>query len=384
MADRTGRLPATRRYLGAFVRPVPAVGNVMTVVQGVVAAITAVGGGVVLGVKLSPAAGVAVTLGVLLLLAVVAGVQLAHELERDPDSLGRQCAAFADELEAFADSRRLGEPATRTTIVFRSFRRADSPPDDGGHRALRTYQAATLGRYHAEYRVRGQRLFDRVQAPASIHPDERRLLAQPTSPEDMAAIAERFRGYASKLDGQAAGARLAFLLPSVSDGKHFNDLFLGTWAGYVVVFHVVNDGREAARKVWAEMRVLSADGEELLREPVRARFPNDTPHPAPGVPSVDIDIPANGRLHAIDSIAQAVDDFDSCWVVTDDGLRGNLRDVQWVVERSSFVVEMTVQGENAAPVVQRVAVDLGFPRPSIAISDVVPTNVAATASEEEP
>jgi hypothetical protein len=292
----------------------------------------------------------------------------------DPDSLGRQCAAFADELEAFADSRRLGEPATRTTIVFRSFRRAESPwpPDDGGHRALQTYQAATLGQYHADYRVRGQRLFDRVQAPASIHPDERRLLAQPTSPEDMAAIAERFRGYASKLDGQAAGARLAFLLPAVSDGKHFNDLFLGTWAGYVVVFHVVNDGREAARKVWAEMRVLSANGEEVLREPVRARFPNDTPHPEPGVPSVDLDIPANGRPHAIDSITQAVDEFDSCWVVTDDGLRGNLRDAQWAVERSSFLVEMTVQGENAAPVVQRVAVDLGFPRPRIAISDMVP------------
>jgi len=74
-------LHATRRFLVVVARPVPLAGNVTTVVGWGIASVSLIGGGVVLGLRVSPTAAVALVLGVLLFASIAAGLRLAHELE---------------------------------------------------------------------------------------------------------------------------------------------------------------------------------------------------------------------------------------------------------------------------------------------------------------
>jgi hypothetical protein len=70
------------RYLRVFARPVPMVGNIATVVQAVSLLVGVIGGAAVLGRTFAPAVGVVAALGVLLVLAVIAGVQIQREADR--------------------------------------------------------------------------------------------------------------------------------------------------------------------------------------------------------------------------------------------------------------------------------------------------------------
>ena len=72
---------ALQRFLVVAARPIPIAGNVATIAGWGITGVSLIGGGVVLGLRVSPAAAVALVLGVLLLASVAGGVRLAHELE---------------------------------------------------------------------------------------------------------------------------------------------------------------------------------------------------------------------------------------------------------------------------------------------------------------
>jgi hypothetical protein len=190
-------------------------------------------------------------------------------------------------------------------------------------------------------------------------------------------VQKRFSSVVAHSPGSSrVGPVLSFAQPQVSNPRTFWSSHAHDWNGCVVVFHVVNEGDETAHDCWASIRVWDENRQTRLNEVARARWPNDTPHPVPGQPSVDVDIPANGRPHAIDSVAQAtMDDFDRCWLITDEGLLGDVRQETWAVNAIRFIIEMTVGGANVSAQTQWVRVQLRIPTPEIEVIDS-PTGAA--------
>jgi hypothetical protein len=141
---------------------------------------------------------------------VVAGTALAvadrwrRRSSIRPDLLADECREFAEELEIFADSRR-HEPAVKSNTLaggWRTFpnrRTAEDNADDGGHARLLTFQAETRRMYQEEFRRSALQIFDRLGAADAVDTAERGQFASPSSPDEIARIAERFREYAERL-----------------------------------------------------------------------------------------------------------------------------------------------------------------------------------------
>jgi hypothetical protein len=174
-----------------------------------------------------------------------------------------------------------------------------------------------------------------------------------------------------ELEGLKPEPKLRFAQPVLAE-CFFNETF-AQWRGYVVRFQVANDPDAPdlamdAQHVWAELTIRDLKG-AMVYPPVVARW-SETELPKAGGPTVpSLTIAANGLPHALDSVAQAADEYEMCWVCNDESLRLGVKQNKYRLHGKQFVLEMKVRGHNVGEVVQRVGVKLGFPHPTMKVLD---------------
>ena len=161
---------------------------------------------------------------------------------------------------------------------------------------------------------------------------------------------------------------IVFEQPVLATVHFYGELLGGNWNGYALRFRVKNErGGEGVEAAWAEFSIYDADGKTLHKN-VDARWA-DTEIPKMGAAFVrSVALPANGQVRPVDSVVQDPEEYDACYLCTNDSLLHGAKQEAFRVHGREYIIEMSVHAEKGEPVVQRVHLTLSLP-PEFSVVD---------------